>query len=192
MVFSDGAGYFFMHSKDIMNFKRILEGEAMETHIYWSSFAYKGWSLYVAATNKGLCFVGNSYKEFVSWVDKHFKQSVLVGDDEQLQPYIEELMEYIDGKRTEFTCEMDYKGTDFQMSVWRALCNIPFGKTRSYSEIAMEIGKPTAVRAAGAAIGANPLLIVVPCHRVIGKNGTLTGFRGGLDMKERLLRLEGK
>ena len=74
---------------------------------------------------------------------------------------------------------MDYKGTSFQMAVWNALCQIPYGQTFTYSDIANQIGKPAAVRAVGAAIGANPLLITVPCHRVIGKSGALTGYRGG-------------
>jgi O-6-methylguanine DNA methyltransferase len=82
-------------------------------------------------------------------------------------------------------------GTDFQLRVWRELLRIPFGQTRSYSQVASALGVPNAVRAVGAANGANPIAIVVPCHRVIGSNGRLTGYGGGLPLKQRLLELEG-
>ncbi|NLC62932.1 MAG: methylated-DNA--[protein]-cysteine S-methyltransferase, partial [Thermoanaerobacterales bacterium] len=87
--------------------------------------------------------------------------------------------------------DIDLIGTDFQKSVWNALLNIPYGTVKSYSEIARQIGQPTALRAVGNANGANPIPIVVPCHRVIAKNGTLGGYGGGLDMKRKLLFLEG-
>ena len=99
-------------------------------------------------------------------------------------------MEFLDGQRKEFTAATALHGTPFQQSVWQALLEIPFGETVSYSTIAERIGNPKAVRAVGTAIGANPMLIIVPCHRVIGKNGSLTGFRGGLEMKAHLLNLE--
>ncbi|HXT13741.1 MAG TPA: methylated-DNA--[protein]-cysteine S-methyltransferase [Candidatus Angelobacter sp.] len=102
-----------------------------------------------------------------------------------------ELAEYLSGKRRAFSVKLDAAGTPFQNKVWHALEKIPFGETRSYSQIAKEIGKPAAVRAVGAAIGRNPLCVMVPCHRVIGASGALTGFAGGLDMKVRLLTLEG-
>jgi methylated-DNA-[protein]-cysteine S-methyltransferase len=85
---------------------------------------------------------------------------------------------------------LDFKGTEFQKSVWKALLTIPFGETRSYGEIARQIGRPTAFRAVGAANGRNPISIIAPCHRVIGSNGALTGFAGGLAAKERLLGIE--
>ena len=85
---------------------------------------------------------------------------------------------------------LDFKGTDFQKSVWAALLTIPFGETRSYGDIARQIGRPTASRAVGAANGKNPISIIAPCHRVIGSTGALTGFAGGLATKERLLGLE--
>ena len=112
-----------------------------------------------------------------------------IEEEKALQFYTTELIEYLDGKRKEFTASISLHGTPFQQSVWQALVDIPFGETVSYTTIAERIGKPTAVRAVGTAIGANPMLIIVPCHRVIGKNGSLTGFRGGLPMKEQLLNL---
>ncbi|MGE9550776.1 methylated-DNA--[protein]-cysteine S-methyltransferase [Erwinia amylovora] len=101
-----------------------------------------------------------------------------------------QLNEYFAGKRQRFSLTLDFKGTEFQKKVWQALVAIPFGETRSYSEIAREIGHPTAVRAVGAANGRNPISIIAPCHRVIGANGKLTGFAGGLEVKAFLLNIE--
>ena len=102
-----------------------------------------------------------------------------------------QLDEYFAGTRNGFELDLDFVGTTFQKKVWAALLTIPFGETRTYSEIARQIGHPTAVRAVGAANGRNPISIVAPCHRVIGASGKLTGFAGGLEAKERLLTLEG-
>lgn len=103
---------------------------------------------------------------------------------------IRQLDEYFAGMRTTFDLPLDPVGTAFQRDVWRALLTIPYGETRSYADIARAIGRPTATRAVGAANGRNPLPIVTPCHRVIGSNGTLTGFGGGLPNKQLLLALE--
>ena len=103
---------------------------------------------------------------------------------------MQQLGEYLDGKRKSFGIPLDLKGTSFQESVWKELQNIPYGGVVSYSDIANKIGRPKAVRAVGAANGANPVMIVVPCHRVVAKSGQLTGFRGGLEMKKALLALE--
>nr|WP_254119563.1 methylated-DNA--[protein]-cysteine S-methyltransferase [Bacillus sp. FJAT-29790] len=154
---------------------------------------HKGWNIYIAATSKGLCYVGSQntpFEELSAWAEKRFPGSSLVEDDEKLQSYAGELIEYLEGKRKSFTVPFDYSGTPFQLAVWNALCEIPYGETRVYSDIANDINKPAAVRAVGAAIGANPVLITVPCHRVVGKNGKLTGYRGGLEMKTQLLKLE--
>ena len=102
-----------------------------------------------------------------------------------------QLREYFAGARSQFELELDFNGTPFQQQVWRALLTIPFGETRSYSQIAEQIGNPKAVRAVGAANGRNPISIVAPCHRVIGASGGLTGFAGGLGAKHYLLALEG-
>lgn len=102
-----------------------------------------------------------------------------------------QLNAYFGGERQGFDLPLNAAGTPFQQSVWRALCAIPYGETRSYRELAEAIGNPSAVRAVARANGANPLSIVVPCHRVIGSDGTLTGYAGGLEMKARLLILEG-
>lgn len=102
-----------------------------------------------------------------------------------------QLTEYFAGTRDHFELDLDFNGTEFQRQVWQALLTIPFGETRSYSEIARQIGNPKAVRAVGAANGKNPLSIIAPCHRVIGASGDLTGFAGGLEAKQYLLQLEG-
>ena len=102
-----------------------------------------------------------------------------------------QLSEYFAGERTAFALPLSMRGTPFQVAVWQALCAIPFGATRTYGELAVELGNPAATRAIGAANGRNPLSIVVPCHRVIGASGRLTGFAGGLAVKARLLALEG-
>lgn len=97
---------------------------------------------------------------------------------------------YFAGTLTRFDVPLDFRGTDFQKSVWQALLAIPFGETRSYAAIARAIGRPLAVRAVGAVNGRNPISIIAPCHRVIGSNGSLTGFAGGLETKDFLLQLE--
>ena len=112
-------------------------------------------------------------------------------EDSVLQACATQLREYFAGRRTRFDLPLAPRGTDFQRAVWSALEGIPYGELRSYGEIARAIGKPRAVRAVGAANGRNPLPIVVPCHRVIGSDGSLTGFAGGLEIKRRLLALEG-
>lgn len=112
-------------------------------------------------------------------------------DNPFLRQTEQELAEYFAGKRSAFTVPLDFNGTDFQQSVWQALLTIPFGETRSYGQIAAQLGKPSASRAVGAANGRNPISIIAPCHRVIGTNGKLTGFAGGLETKAHLLALEG-
>lgn len=102
----------------------------------------------------------------------------------------QQLSEYLKGERKEFDLPLNPKGTDFQKRVWRALCDIPYGETRSYKQIAKAVGNSKAVRAVGMANNRNPITIVVPCHRVIGADGKLMGYGGGLEMKEFLLRLE--
>jgi methylated-DNA-[protein]-cysteine S-methyltransferase len=101
-----------------------------------------------------------------------------------------QLGEYFEGKRRSFSVALDMRGTPFQKNVWEALLAIPFGETRSYRDIAKKLGNPEATRAVGAANGRNPISIIVPCHRVIGLNGKLRGFAGGLETKARLLELE--
>jgi len=111
-------------------------------------------------------------------------------DDRRLAPAIRQLDEYFSGKRKTFDLPISLRGTPFQLEVWSSLVRIPYGATRTYAEIAKSIGRPSATRAVGAANGANPIPIIVPCHRVIGSNGSLTGFGGGIDVKRWLLDFE--
>jgi methylated-DNA-[protein]-cysteine S-methyltransferase len=112
------------------------------------------------------------------------------GDSIVLQEAERQLTEYFAGERTEFDLPLAADGTPFQRRVWSALCDIPYGETISYGELARRIGQPTASRAVGLANGRNPISIVVPCHRVIGSSGKLVGYGGGLDRKQTLLELE--
>jgi len=111
-------------------------------------------------------------------------------DNEAFPEAVAQLEAYFAGDRTEFRLELDLVGTAFQRRVWEALLTIPYGETRSYGDIARQIGAPGAFRAVGLANGHNPIGIIVPCHRVIGSNGSLTGYGGGLDRKRALLELE--
>lgn len=111
-----------------------------------------------------------------------------------LQPELAEsrqqLLDYLKGSRRGFTLELDPAGTEFQKKVWNALLEIPYGETRSYKQIAERIGRPKAFRAVGQAANKNPIPIVIPCHRLVGTNGSLTGYAGGLELKRYLLELE--
>ena len=144
--------------------------------------------LTLVATAKGLAAI--------LWPDddpQRVKLEPRVRDDEHpiLKATEAQLKDYFAGRLKRFDVPLDPKGTDFQKTVWKALLTIPFGETRSYGEIARQVGRPTAFRAVGAANGKNPLSIIAPCHRVIGSNGGLTGFAGGLEAKKLLLDLEG-
>jgi len=110
---------------------------------------------------------------------------------ETLRAYTREMEQYFAGDRREFTFGLDLRGTDFQVACWRALLAIPYGETRTYADIARAVGRPQGFRAVGMANNRNPIAIVVPCHRVIASDGTLCGYGGGLDVKRRLLELEG-
>jgi methylated-DNA-[protein]-cysteine S-methyltransferase len=111
-------------------------------------------------------------------------------DDRAFPDAAEQLAAYFAGELQHFDLRLEFQGTPFQQKVWEALRTIPYGETRSYGEIARQIGIPTAFRAVGLATGHNPIAVIVPCHRVIGANGSLTGFGGGLDRKRALLALE--
>jgi len=111
--------------------------------------------------------------------------------ERKMSIYVRELEEYFAGKRREFTFPLDLRGTEFQLACWRALLAIPYGETRTYADIARAVGRPQGFRAVGMANNRNPVAIVVPCHRVIASDGTLCGYGGGLNIKRKLLELEG-
>ncbi|MEZ5168426.1 MAG: methylated-DNA--[protein]-cysteine S-methyltransferase [Acidimicrobiales bacterium] len=113
-----------------------------------------------------------------------------VDDDPVLERAAAQLTEYFAGRRQAFDLPLDLRGTEFQVAAWRALADVPYGQTRSYGEQAEAIGRPGAFRAVGAANGRNPIPVILPCHRIVGANGDLTGFAGGLDTKRHLLAHE--
>lgn len=126
------------------------------------------------------------------WLHHHLPTARCVEGRERNRRAIEQILEYLAGERTHFDLPLDLRGTEFQLEVWRALREIPFGEQRSYGEIAKVIGRPRAVRAVGSANGSNPVSLVVPCHRVINSDGKLGGYAGGLKLKARLLALESR
>lgn len=161
--------------------------------IYWAKLQLVDWQVYSAATETGLCYIGSpgaSFEELKTWVQKCFNNVQLIESKVTFELYQDELNEYLNEKRRDFTLPLDLYGTAFQLKVWEILQAIPYGEVVSYMDIAERLGNPGAVRAVGSAIGANPVLIVVPCHRVITKGGKLGGFRAGLAMKKQLLALE--
>jgi len=163
-----------------------------DTSIVQTRFESPLGSIIIAATPQGLAGL---------WFDgqRHLPPELVgpaVWPTDPVHPVLkkvsQQLTEYFAGQRTQFDVPLDLAcGTAFQQSVWQALLAIPQGGTASYGEVSQRIGKPAAVRAVGAAVGRNPVSIIVPCHRVMGANGALTGYAGGLDRKSALLRLEG-
>jgi methylated-DNA-[protein]-cysteine S-methyltransferase len=113
-------------------------------------------------------------------------------DESSNEIYIRQIEEYFDRRRTQFDFPLDFRGTSFQMAVWRELLDIPYGHTRTYGEIAKKLGKPSAARAVGMANHDNRIPIVIPCHRVVGHDGSLTGYAGGLHFKQQLLNIESR
>lgn len=149
---------------------------------YDDSIRFAGEKIYFAATEKGLFYVGKNKENLQS----------ATHDPEKMRKYKAELLAYLNGESINFTFPIDLSGTTLQLEVFEALKTIPYGETRTYTEIAEQINRPKAVRAVGIAIGKNPLLVIIPCHRVIGKSGKLTGYSGGIPMKQALLTLEKK
>ena len=163
--------------------------------LYWSSISSPRGACAILATEGGICWLGTPGAPLATglkWVQRKI-DFASVREDASIEPLrqaVGQLERYFAGERVQFTCPLDLRGTPFQLKVWNALTRIPYGETRSYAEIAQEIEHPSAVRAVGAANGANPVAIIVPCHRVIGSDGALTGYGGGLPTKAWLLALE--
>ena len=159
-------------------------------HLEWSVLHHGNMKMVAVKTEKGLCYIGSpgqTAHEIQEKLKKRFPASKISENSLTLKPYIDELNAYFNGTSQSFQLPLDVQGSPFQLEVWEALKQIPYGKTVSYSEIATLIHRPSAVRAVGGAIGANPVMVYIPCHRVIGKNGAITGFRGGLELKKFLM-----
>jgi len=155
--------------------------------VFFSVMPSPAGPLLVAATETGLRCVQFHRGQ----LPKAASDELWVESRAQVQDYEQQINSYFRGELREFTCKLDLAGTSFQKECWQALLRIPYGETRTYADIAREIGRPRAFRAVGQANHDNPIAIIVPCHRVLGANGTLTGYGGGLSTKEKLLRLEG-
>ena len=150
--------------------------------------------MYACASSKGICLLEFTDRRMLETefkdLRKRLQAVVLPGDNPHLDHVQSEIQEYFSGKRKKFTVPLHTPGTEFQKSVWRSLMDIPYGETRSYAQQAALLGKPTAIRAVGSANGHNRISIIIPCHRVIGSDGNLTGYGGGLHRKKWLLDFE--
>ncbi len=148
----------------------------------------------VGTTSKGVCFVGlggEKHDLFKSFCDTFFYDEKCE-NSKNLEPVFNQLDYYLNGYITSFDLPLDAQGTGFQKKVWNQLTNIPYGETHSYGRIASAVGKPSASRAVGRACSQNPVSLLIPCHRVVSKNGLLTGYRWGIERKLHLLNLEYK
>jgi AraC family transcriptional regulator, regulatory protein of adaptative response / methylated-DNA-[protein]-cysteine methyltransferase len=148
--------------------------------------------LLVAGTSQGVCSVklGDDSRELVRILEEEFEEASLVEDNEDLRQWVAAILEYLEGINAHLDLPLDVRGTLFQRQVWRALQQIPYGSTSSYSEVAQAIGKTKAVRAVAGACAANPTALVVPCHRVVRSDGGLGGYHWGIERKKALLTLE--
>ncbi len=162
-----------------------------ETIVY-TTFSSPLGRLLIAATRRGLCSVklGASAAELRERLAEEFSRAALVDDSETLEPLRERILAFLDGDGTLARVPLDIRGTVFQRKVWDALRSIPRGETRSYGEIARAIGAPKAVRAVGSACGANPVALVIPCHRALRADGSLGGYAWGVERKQKLLAIE--
>lgn len=176
-----------MRIKTFLSFHGIEEPMCRVYHTEFNSGIGK---IFIASTEKGVCRISLlNAEQFFQWLSKHFDN---VKENESMNAdAIIELNEYFKGELRAFSVKVDLKGTEFQKRVWREVKKIPFGKTCSYKEIARRVGNVRVVRAVGSANKSNPIPIIIPCHRVIASNGELGGFTPDIELKKRLLRLEG-
>ncbi len=166
------------------------------TYLYYDELDTPLGTLTLIHSDSGLCHIKfRSYTEaaerLTEWANRWYGAHLLEHSPDRLADATMQLRQYFAGERQVFDLPLDLRGTDFQLRVWEALCTIPYGEAVSYKHIAEQIGSPAAVRAVGGANNRNPVSIIVPCHRVIGMNGQLVGYGGGLDHKQYLLGLEG-
>ncbi len=145
----------------------------------------------IAKNDKGVCSIEfhSDERKFRDMLNRKFKETVTLAP-EKIESEVKQIQEYFSGKRKNFFMKLHMKGTDFQKKVWKAIAKIGYSKTTSYFDIAKRIKNPNALRAVGTACGKNPLPIVIPCHRVIAKDGSIGGFGGGLPLKRKMLNIE--
>ncbi len=162
--------------------------------VYCTSFESKIGLIYVASTEKGVCKVSvprQTKRDFFRWLRDNFDDSEVADNKSRNRDVIDQLARYFNGKLAKFTVNIDLIGTPFQVRVWRELCKIPYGTTISYKQLAKRLGTSRGFQAVGRANAANPVAIIVPCHRVLGTDGSLVGYASGVKTKEFLLKLEG-
>ena len=162
--------------------------------VHCTSFDSRIGRIYVASTGKGVCKLSvpkETRKDFFCWLKEHFDLDDVTDSRALNREVIDQLSRYFNGKLARFTCPVDLIGTPFQMRVWKDLMKIPYGTTITYKQLARRVTGSKSFQAVGRANGANPLPIIVPCHRVLGSNGALVGYSAGVKTKEFLLRLEG-
>ena len=152
-------------------------------------------NLHIATCDGAVCYVGFEYKgyreQLYEWLARYLKVFEVNAEHGEHAAVHAQFERYFAGRLKKFRVKTHLFGTDFQLQVWTALRAIPYGATVSYRHVAESIGNPDASRAVGGAVGKNPIAIIIPCHRVIGEDGSLTGFAGGIDRKKKLLQLEG-
>lgn len=167
----------------------------MKANAYYYIFETAFGNIFIASTDKGLCianFVDENYDKQLSWLNKYFHEdNIFENKDKNIHVY-NQLEEYFKGDRKSFELTLDILGTSFQKQVWNVLEEIPYGKIFTYKDVAIELGDSKKSRAVGGAVGKNPIIIILPCHRVIGSSGKMTGFSsiGGIELKKKLLELE--
>jgi len=162
--------------------------KSLPEKLYASTLSWEGWTFRVLSSAGGLRRI-ELRQTSLEDLALRLRARVLP-DDQPNATALGQIHEYLRGERRRFSIPLDIPGTLFQQRVWETLTGIPYGQTISYADVAVRVGNPRALRAVGQAVGANPVPIVIPCHRVIGKDGRLIGFGGGLPLKERLLYLE--
>src|SRR5699024_3380054 len=161
--------------------------------IYYTILQWDEYEVYLAATGSGLIYLATGTEgefEMKAWLEKHFPDCNLHYDQNKMSLYTKEISDYLQGKIECLESARQLTGTDFQKEVWREVEKVAYGEVRSYADIANNLGRPKAVRAVASAIGINHLLFIMPCHRIVRKDASLSGFRAGTDVKEKLLQLE--
>ena len=186
-LYEKGSNHFGMRPG---TFRRGGDGE----QIHYSTFNSPIGRILIGFTPRGLCalYMGNSDSEVEKLLVNDFPMANCYRNFGAMQPWTEEFMKYFSGESSSLDLPLDIRATAFQRKVWDRIQSIPYGETKSYSSLAKEIGQPTATRAVARACATNPVALVIPCHRVIGKNGSLTGYGWGMKRKQALLALEQK
>ena len=169
------------------------DGKAVKK-VYCTTFESRIGKIYVASTEDGVCKISvpkENRKDFIGWIEEHFDLDSVVDNRSRNRDVIDQLHRYFNGKLAKFNVPVDMMGTPFQIRVWKELVKIEYGTTITYKQLARRVKAPQAFQAVGRANACNPLPVVVPCHRVIGSDGSLVGYGSGIKTKEFLLRLEG-